>query len=101
MGSAGGALIIPLLVLLGFEPKKAAYTVSFVVPFSSLGAFGTYLQFVEMDWVLLGGVTLAAIIGGWLGNRIMHYRLTERQVKQLIAVVLFLLAAKLLFTQFA
>jgi len=101
LGVGGGALIISLLVLLGFEPKKAAYTVSFVVPFSSLGAFGTYLQFVEMDWLLLGVVTLAAIIGGWLGNRIMHYRLTERQVKQLIAVVLFLLAAKLLFTQYA
>ncbi len=99
LGVGGGALIIPLLVLLGFEPKKAAYTVSFVIPFSSLGAFATYLQFVDMDWLLLGVVTLAAVIGGWLGNRIMHYRLTERQVKQLIAVVLFLLAAKLLFTQ--
>ncbi len=100
LGVGGGALIIPLLILLGFEPKKAAYTVSFVIPFSSLGAFFTYLQFVDMDWVLLAVVTVAAFLGGIIGNRIMHFRLTESQVKKLIAVVLYLLAAKLIWSQF-
>jgi len=99
LGVGGGSLIIPLLILLGFEPKKAAYTVSFVIPFSSLGAFFTYLNFVEMDWLLLAVVTLAAFLGGLIGNRIMHFRLTDAQVKQLIAVVLYLLAAKLIWSQ--
>jgi uncharacterized protein len=100
LGVGGGSLIIPLLILLGFEPKKAAYTVSFVIPFSSLGAFFTYLQFVDMDWPLLAVVSLAAFLGGLIGNRIMHFRLTQVQVKQLIAVVLYLLAGKLIFSQF-
>ncbi len=100
LGVGGGALIIPLLILLGFEPKKAAYTVSFVIPFSSLGAFFTYLSFVDMDWILLGVVTLAALLGGIIGNRVMHFRLSETQVRKLIAVVLYLLAVKLIGSQF-
>ena len=99
LGVGGGALIIPLLILLGYEPKKAAYAVSFVIPFSSLGAFFTYLNFVNMDWVLLAVVSVAALLGGLIGNRIMHFRLSEAQVKQLIAIVLYLLATKLIWVQ--
>jgi len=97
IGVGGGSLIMPLLILLGFDAKKAAYAISFVIPFSSLGAFATYLSFVEMDWTLLGIVTIAAILGGYLGDRIMHYRLTPAQVKKLIAMVLILLAAKMIW----
>ena len=98
IGVGGGALIMPLLILLGFDAKKAAYAVSFIIPFSSLGAFATYLSFVKMDWVLLGVVTVAAIIGGYLGDKIMHYRLTPAQVKKLIAILLLLLAAKMIYS---
>ncbi len=98
VGVGGGSLIMPLLILLGFDAKKAAYAVSFIIPFSSLGAFATYLSFVKMDWVLLGTVTVAAIIGGYLGDKIMHYRLTPQQVKKLIAVLLLLLAAKMIYS---
>jgi hypothetical protein len=98
IGVGGGALIMPLLILLGFDAKKAAYAVSFIIPFSSLGAFVTYLQFVRMDWGLLGVVTVAAILGGYLGDRIMHYRLEAAQIKKLIAVLLLLLAAKMSYT---
>jgi uncharacterized membrane protein YfcA len=97
IGVGGGSLIMPLLILLGFDAKKAAYAISFVIPFSSLGAFATYLSFVHMDWILLCVVTVAAIIGGYVGDRIMHYRLTPSQVKKLIAVVLLLLAAKMIY----
>ncbi len=97
IGVGGGSLIMPLLILLGFDAKKAAYAISFVIPFSTLGAFATYLSFVDMDWILLGVVTIAAIIGGYVGDFIMHYRLTPKQVKKLIAIVLLLLAAKMLY----
>ena len=96
IGVGGGSLILPLLILLGYDAKKAAYAVSFVIPFSTLGGFFTYLSFVHMDWVLLGVVTVAAIIGGYLGDFIMHYKLTPAQVKKLIAVILILLAIKML-----
>ncbi|WP_353663145.1 sulfite exporter TauE/SafE family protein [Hydrogenimonas sp. SS33] len=95
IGVGGGSLIMPLLILLGFDAKKAAYAISFVIPFSSLGGFATYLSFVHMDWIMLGVVTVAAIMGGYIGDRIMHYNLTPGQVKKLIAVLLLLLSAKM------
>lgn len=96
LGVGGGSLIMPLLIILGFDVKKAAYIVSFIIPFSTFGSFVTYLQFVELDYILLGVVTVAAIIGGYLGGRIMHYNLSQSQVKKLIAIVLYIIAAKIL-----
>jgi len=96
LGVGGGALIMPLLILLGFDAKKAAYGVSFVIPFSSLGAFVTYLQFVKMDWFLLADVTVAALIGGYLGGKIMHFKLSQSHVKKLIGIVLYLIAIKMI-----
>ncbi len=97
IGVGGGTLIMPLLILLGFDAKKAAYAVSFIIPFSSLGAFFTYLSFVKMDWILLGVVSVAAILGGYFGDRIMHYRLSPTQVKKLIGVLLLLLSFKMIW----
>ncbi len=96
LGVGGGALIMPLLILLGFDAKKAAYGVSFVIPFSSFGAFVTYLQFVKMDWFLLADVTVAALIGGYLGGKIMHFKLSQSHVKKLIGIVLYLIAIKMI-----
>ncbi len=97
LGVGGGALMIPLLILLGYDAKEAGIAISFVIPFSSFGAFSTYLTFVEMDWLLLAVVTVAAIIGGYLGNRIMHFKLSAKQVKKLIGVVLYILASKFIY----
>ena len=98
IGVGGGSLIMPVLILLGFDAKKAAHAVSFIIPFSTLGAFATYLSFVEMNWILLAIVSVAAIIGRFLGQRIMHYQLSAKQVKKLIAVVLLMLAAKMMWS---
>ena len=97
LGVGGGSLLIPMLILLGYNAKDAGVAVSMVIPFSSFGAFATYLSFTEMDWPLLGIVTIAAILGGYLGNRIMHFKLSPAQVKKLIGVVLYLLAAKITY----
>ncbi len=97
LGVGGGSLMMPALILLGFDAKKAARAISFVIPFSSAGAFFTYLSFTDMDWALLGVVAVAAILGGYLGERIMHNNLKASQVKKLIAFLLLLLAAKMIW----
>lgn len=95
LGVGGGTLIMPALILLGHDAKRAARAVSFVIPFSSAAAFLTYLSFTPMNWPLLGVVAVAAVAGGALGERILHYRLEARQIRKLIAVLLLGLAAKL------
>ena len=97
LGVGCGALIIPLLIFLGYNAKEAGIAVSMVIPFSSFGAFSTYLSFVEMDWTLLAVVTVAAIFGGYLGNWIMHFKLSSAQVKKFIVIILYLLAGKFIF----
>ena len=97
LGVGGGNILIPLLIVLGFDPKKVAITVSFVVPFSALGSFFTYASYVPLDWYLLGCIALAAITGGYIGNYLMYYKLDQKQIKKVMAVILYLLAFKLLY----
>jgi len=97
LGVGGGNILIPLLALLGFEPKKVAVAVSFVVPFSALGSFFTYATYVELDWVLLLCVAVSAIVGGYIGNYLMHFKLEQKQIKKLMALILYALALKLLW----
>ena len=95
IGVGGGALILPLLVLLGWDAKKVSYAVSFVIPFSTLGAFFTYATFVKIDYILLLVVAVAAILGGFIGNRISHFHLSSVHIKKIIGVLLLLIALRL------
>jgi len=97
LGVGGGNILIPLLALLGYEPKKVAVAVSFVVPFSALGSFFTYASYIELDWVLLLCVALSAIAGGYIGNYMMHFKLKQSHIKKLMAFILYALAIKLLY----
>ena len=97
LGVGGGALLMPLLILLGFDAKKVAVTMSFVIPFSTFAAFLTYLSIVKIDWILLGVATVAAIIGGYVGNYIMHFKLNQKHIKKIIGIMLYLIALKMLF----
>lgn len=96
LGVGGGSLIMPVLLILGYETKRVAVAMSFVVPFSTFFAFLTYLSFTELDYILLVTVTIAAVVGGIIGNRLMHLKLNNGQIKKIIAVILYLLAFRLL-----
>ena len=100
LGVGGGNILIPLLALLGYEPKKVAVAVSFVVPFSALGSFFTYASYVDLDWILLVCVGVSAVIGGYIGNYLMHFKLKQEHIKKLMAVILYALALKLLYHLF-
>ncbi|WP_434581496.1 sulfite exporter TauE/SafE family protein [Sulfurimonas sp. NW15] len=97
LGVGGGNILIPLLTLLGFAPKKVAVAVSFVVPFSALGSFFTYASYVPLDWILLTLVALCAVIGGYIGNYLMHFKLEQSHIKKIMAGLLYLLAFKMLW----
>ena len=97
LGVGGGNILIPLLALLGYEPKKVAVAVSFVVPFSALGSFFTYATYVPLDPFMLLCVSVSAIVGGYIGNYFMHFKLKQEDIKRLMALLLYMLAFKLLY----
>ncbi|MDZ7819170.1 MAG: TSUP family transporter [Aliarcobacter sp.] len=73
---------MPLLVYLGYETKKVAIMVSFIIPFSTTSAFLMYAYLIPIDWILLGVVALGALIGGLLGNYIMIFKISSEQTKK-------------------
>jgi len=97
LGLGGGNILIPLLAFLGYQPKKVAIAVSFVVPFSALGSFFTYASYVSLDWVLLLCVALSAIVGGYIGNYMMYFKLRQEYIKKVMALILYALSLKLLW----
>lgn len=69
VGAGGGFLIIPALVLFSKLPMKQAIGTSLIIiAAKSLIGFTGDLGKQNMDWSLLGSVTLLAIIGIFIGN---------------------------------
>ena len=98
LGIGGGGLLMPMLILLGFDAKKLAVTLSFVIPFSTFAAFLTYMSFVKIDWVILGVATLGAIAGGYIGNYFMHFKLEQHHIKKIIGILLYIIAFKMIWS---
>ena len=96
LGVGGGSLILPVLVWLGFNPKKASGTTSFVVVFSSLSSFLSRANLGQVDYDLFLWVSLAAMAGGLIGSSMMK-RFNSTQVKITIGVTLLLVAAKIMW----
>ena len=95
LGVGGGGLIAPLLILLGFNPKKVAVITAFVVPFSSLSGLIAYMAMGHAELWLMIPAAVAAYLGGSLGTRFMHDRLKPGTVKKFLGVLLLLLAVKM------
>ncbi|MDA8141523.1 MAG: sulfite exporter TauE/SafE family protein [Desulfobacteraceae bacterium] len=97
LGVGGGNFIVPVLVWLGYDPKKASATTSFIVIFSSLSGFLGHATLGSMQIPLLGftaaGSALGAILGAWL----MTDKLKARHVKLIIGIVLLGIAIKMIW----
>jgi len=103
VGRGGGSLIVPVLLLLSFEPKNAAATSSFAAAFSALAGFLGHLSAgglpVSPLWFAV--FTAAAMAAALAGSRTMARRLDSRKVRRLFAIVLLGIAAKLYWEIFA
>ncbi len=97
LGVGGGNFIVPVLVWLGFNPKKASATTSFVVIFSSFAGFLGHATLGHMDWSLLALTALGSAAGAIIGAWLMVAKLNRRQVKMIIGVVLYAVAGKMIW----
>jgi uncharacterized protein len=95
LGVGGGNIVVPALVLLGLDPKKASATTAFVVIFSSLTGFLGHWSLAGMDAELLAWTAAGSAGGALLGSWLMLDKLKGRQVKVLIGVVLLAIAGKM------
>ena len=100
LGVGGGGIISPLMLMLGFNPKKIAAITAFVVPFSSLSGFLTYWAMGNINWKLLIIASVAGVAGATLGTMFMHKKLNPQTVKKILAYILLLMAIKLIWKLF-
>ena len=95
LGVGGGNFIVPALVWLGIDPKKASATTAFIVVFASLSGFFGHAAMGSINWNLLAFAAVGSIAGVVLGSWLMHKKLDAGQVKKVIGIVLYAIAAKM------
>jgi uncharacterized membrane protein YfcA len=97
LGVGGGNFVVPVLVWLGFDPKKASATTSFIVIFSSFSGFLGHATLGHMDMNLLVFTGLGSAAGAVIGSWLMTERLKREHVKLAIGLVLLGIAAKMIW----
>ena len=97
LGVGGGNIIVPALNWLGLEAKRAAATCAVAVVFSSLSGFFGHITLGKMDMTFLGIMGLMAAGGSLAGSQLMKEKLSSSQLKRIIGVILWLVAAKMFF----
>lgn len=97
LGVGGGNFIVPVLVWLGFNPKKAAATTAFIVIFSSFSGFLGHASLGNIDMKLLAFCAIGSIAGALFGAYLMKKKLSGKQVKTAIGLILYLIAVKMIW----
>jgi uncharacterized protein len=97
LGVGGGNFILPVLNWLGLEAKVAAGTTALIVVFSSLSGFLGHATLGGLDPRFIGITAVMAAAGSIVGSQLMKTRLSNTQLKRMIGVLLWLIAAKMIF----
>ena len=97
LGVGGGNLIVPILIFLGFEAKRAAATTAFIVVFSSFSGFLAHISMGNINPWLLLFCAIGSVLGAILGARLMINNMSAKQVKIAIGIVLYLVAANMIY----
>jgi uncharacterized membrane protein YfcA len=97
IGTGGGFLFVPALVLLARLPMKVAVGTSlFVITLSTAaGAFG-YRGQVTVPWGVLALFTMIAIVGIFIGTWLLHY-VSQQALRRAFAYFLFGMAGFVLY----
>jgi len=97
LGIGGGNFILPVLNWMGLDTKLAAGTTALVVVFSSLSGFLGHATMSGLDPWFVGIMAVMAAAGSIVGSQLMKTKLSSTQLKKVIGVLLFLIAAKMIF----
>src|SRR5665811_2012409 len=97
LGAYTSYFVVPALVRLGLDAKRAAGTTAFVVVFASFTGFLGQASVATIDLALLAWTAAASIIGALIGSWLMHRKLQAAQVKTSIGVLLFFIAATMAY----
>ncbi len=96
LGVGGGNFIVPVLNWLGIDAKVAAGTTAMVVVFASFSGFLGHVTLGGLSPAFIGLMALMSALGSIAGSQLMKTRLSSKQLKKIIGVLLFAIAAKMI-----
>jgi uncharacterized membrane protein YfcA len=97
LGVGGGNFVVPSLVGMGMDAKRASGTTAFVVVFASFTGFLGQASVATIDGALLAWTAVASIVGALIGSWLMHRKLQAAQVKTSIGILLIFVAATMAY----
>jgi uncharacterized membrane protein YfcA len=97
LGVGGGNFILPVLNWLGLDAKVAAGTTAMVVVFSSLSGFLAHATMSGLDPWFVGTMAVMAAGGSIVGSQLMKTKISSSQLKRIVGILLFFIAAKMIF----
>jgi uncharacterized membrane protein YfcA len=100
LGIGPGFLLMPTLILLGYEPKKAAGINAFAVTPPSFSALIPHLSTAMWDPTLSITLIVIGAIGAFAGARVTSLYLPSNRLRQLFGVLIVVITAYKVYTLF-
>ena len=98
LGVGPGFLLMPTLILVGFEPKKAAGINAFAVTPPSFSALIPHMSTARFDLQLTAALLLVGAAGSFLGARLTSLYVPSGRIKQFFGVLIVVMTAYKIFT---
>ncbi|MBL1281350.1 MAG: sulfite exporter TauE/SafE family protein [Fluviicola sp.] len=101
IGAGGGFIIVPILLGMGLDMKKAVATSMFIIAIqSSIALIGDFFNpeilEIGINWSLLLSITGVTVLGVFLGN-VFQKKVSTLWLKKAFSILLLLVAAGLLW----
>jgi uncharacterized protein len=97
LGVGGGNFILPVLNWLGLDAKVASGTTAVIVVFSSFSGFLGHATLGGLDPLFVGLMAIMAAAGSIVGSQLMKNKLSSAQLKRIIGLLLWGIAAKMIY----
>ncbi|RIV20907.1 sulfite exporter TauE/SafE family protein [Alicyclobacillaceae bacterium I2511] len=96
LGIAGGFIISPMLMWIGYSAKKSAATTAAIATLSSLAGFAGHVSHMSIPWFILVLTLVAAMVGSVAGSWFLANRAKPAWVKAMYGVILIGIAGQLI-----
>ena len=93
LGVGPGFLLMPTMIILGFEVKKAAGITAVAVTLPSFSALVPHLTSAKFDLNTMLGLIIVGAMGSFLGARLSSIYLPSQRIKQIFAVLIVIMTA--------
>jgi len=98
LGVGPGFILMPTLILVGFEPKKAAGITAFAVIAPSFSSLIPHMATAQWDLSLMIPLLIAGAIGSFAGARITSLYVPSGRMKQMFAVLILIVTFYKIYT---